>query len=89
MFNGIALYRLHADQTRCTHCGVCARTCKMAVDPSRAPNSPECIRCGDCLRACPHSALTLSIPSARFSIAPSKERGGSTPRESVPRARLH
>jgi polyferredoxin len=57
LFNGIALYRLKVDESRCAHCGACAGICKMGVDPSRDGNSPECVLCGDCVKACGFSAL--------------------------------
>ncbi|MDR3231295.1 MAG: 4Fe-4S binding protein [Synergistaceae bacterium] len=57
LFNKIAVYRIRLEEGNCVGCGACSRSCKMAVDPSRAPNSPECIRCGDCVRACRFSAL--------------------------------
>jgi len=62
-FNKVSLYRLRLEKTKCIHCGACARACKMAVDPCRAPNSPECIRCGDCVRVCRFSALRAGFTS--------------------------
>jgi polyferredoxin len=63
-FNKIALYRLNFDEHNCVHCGSCARVCKMDVDPSRTPDSPECIRCGDCAALCPVSALSAGFIQA-------------------------
>lgn len=57
LFNKFALYRTDLDESKCVHCGKCAQVCRMCVDPSRSPNSPECIRCGDCVKACPAGAL--------------------------------
>jgi polyferredoxin len=57
LFNKISLYGIRLEECRCTRCGACAGVCKMGVDPSRAPDSPECIRCGDCVKACRFSAL--------------------------------
>ena len=56
-FNRISLYRYSVDASKCTHCGVCKSVCRMGVDMSTTPNSPECIRCGDCKAACPHHAI--------------------------------
>ncbi|MDR2178829.1 MAG: 4Fe-4S binding protein [Synergistaceae bacterium] len=58
LFNGIALCRIQLEKENCVHCGACSRVCKMGVDPSQAPASPECIRCGDCVQACRFSALS-------------------------------
>lgn len=57
LFNRFSLYRNHLDTDKCISCGKCASVCRMCVDPSKTPNSPECIRCGDCAKACPANAL--------------------------------
>lgn len=61
LFNRASLYRLRVDQNACVNCGLCAKTCKMGVDPVKTPNSAECIRCGDCARACPKDAIHLGF----------------------------
>ena len=61
LFNKFALYRMDLDEEKCVHCGKCARACRMCVNPSKAPNSPECVRCGDCVKACPAQALKLGF----------------------------
>ena len=58
LFNPISLFRYQVDQEKCTSCGVCAKACKMHVDPTVNANSPECIRCGVCKSACPSGAIT-------------------------------
>jgi polyferredoxin len=65
LFNKIALYQIRLEKGNCVHCGACSRICKMGVDPSRAPASPECIRCGDCVKACCFSALSAGFLSDR------------------------
>jgi len=57
LFNKLALYRLSFCKENCVNCETCSDTCKMMVNPSQAPNSPECIRCGDCVKSCRSSAL--------------------------------
>jgi polyferredoxin len=57
LFNKISLYRIRLKKENCVGCGACSRVCKMGVDPSFAPDSPECIRCGDCVKVCRFSAL--------------------------------
>jgi polyferredoxin len=59
-FNRVAVMRLTVDENACTHCGACAKVCKMGVTPETNPNSPECIRCGDCVRVCPARAIRVS-----------------------------
>ena len=61
LFNRASLYRLRVDKDQCVNCGLCAKTCKMGVDPVKTPNSAECIRCGDCARACPKNAICLGV----------------------------
>ncbi len=68
LFNRASLYRMHLDGDACVHCGRCAESCRMCVDPSRTPNSAECIRCGECVRTCPAHALHLGF-------RPEKETG--------------
>lgn len=69
LFNKLALYRMKADERRCTRCGRCAAACKMGVEPCAEPNSPECIRCGCCREACPHGALCMT-----FSVGEGKRK---------------
>jgi polyferredoxin len=65
LFNKLAFYRVRLTQENCVHCGACSNVCKMAVDPSITPDSPECIRCGDCVKICPHHALTAGFTDRR------------------------
>ncbi len=57
VFNPISIFRYRVDNNKCTHCGACARTCKMQVDPVQNANHPECIRCGKCKKVCPTGAI--------------------------------
>ena len=60
-FGKISLYRLSLRESDCVHCGKCAETCKMGVNPSKEPDSHECIRCGDCVKTCPAKALSAGF----------------------------
>lgn len=71
--NPISLYRYQVITERCTHCGACARGCKLGIDPVKTPNSPECIRCGACVRACPQHAI---LPGLRIKRKPASSCGG-------------
>lgn len=64
-FNRISLYRYSIDESKCTNCGACRNVCRMGVDITKTPNSPECIRCGDCKAACPHHAICSGFGKAK------------------------
>lgn len=68
LFNKLSFYRLKVDEMACVHCGVCARTCRMDVDPVRTPDSAECIRCGECARACPRGAIYLGFKPGKHTF---------------------
>ena len=58
-----ALLRVQVDESKCVHCGRCAKVCPMEVevpDNSRARlNGTDCILCLDCIDNCPKGALKL------------------------------
>ena len=56
-FNTIYVFRYRVDQEACINCGVCAKVCKMQVNPAKNANHPECIRCGVCRNSCPVKAF--------------------------------
>lgn len=60
-FNRISLHRLRVDESKCTHCGICSKVCKMGVEPHKKPCDPECIHCGNCVKSCPHNAINMGI----------------------------
>ncbi len=57
VFNPIAVFRYQVDAEKCTHCGACAKVCKMQVNPEKNINDLECIRCGQCKKVCPTGAI--------------------------------
>ncbi|MBS5958377.1 MAG: 4Fe-4S binding protein [Clostridiales bacterium] len=59
LLNKISFYHLNVNEHKCIHCGKCAKTCKMIVDPVKSPNSVECIRCGECAEVCPTKAINI------------------------------
>ena len=65
LFQPVSVFRYRVDQELCTHCGACAKTCKMQVDPVKSPNHPECIRCGQCKKVCPTGALDYNVGKFR------------------------
>lgn len=65
LFQPVSVFRYRVDQELCTHCGACAKTCKMQVDPVKSSNHPECIRCGQCKKVCPTGALDYNVGKFR------------------------
>lgn len=65
LFQPISVFRYRVDQELCTHCGACAKACKMQVDPVKSPNHPECIRCGQCKKVCLTGALDYNVGKFR------------------------
>lgn len=61
VFNPISVFRYRVEKDKCTGCGVCAKVCKMQVNPVEHANSPECIRCGLCKEACPVHAIQAAF----------------------------
>ena len=61
LLNPVSFLRLSVDKEICTGCSTCKDTCKMGVDPSISPGSPECIRCGKCSGQCPAEALSFTM----------------------------
>lgn len=70
LFQKVSLVRMHVDEHSCINCGLCAKTCKMNVDPHINPNSSECIRCRECIAACPKKALSMGVKSRKSQSSP-------------------
>ena len=58
---------MHVDENACVNCGLCAKVCKMDVDPHETPDSCECIRCRECINVCPKQALSMGIHEKKVS----------------------
>ena len=61
LFNGISVFRLRFDESKCVSCKKCSKACKMNVDPTKNPDHTECIRCGLCVDVCPTDALSCNF----------------------------
>lgn len=61
IFNRFSLYHYEIDAAKCTHCGLCEKTCQMGMNVCENPNSSECIRCGKCKDACPTGAIRSGL----------------------------
>lgn len=67
VFNPISVFRYRVDENKCTHCGACAKTCKMNVNPVQNANHTECIRCGQCKKICPSGAISCGFMQKKSS----------------------
>ncbi len=61
VFNPISVFQYRLSEEKCIHCGACAKTCSMNIDPVKNANHPECIRCGQCIKTCPAHAITAGF----------------------------
>ncbi len=60
-----ALLKIAADESACTECGVCSRSCPMDIDvmyyarQGQRVTSTACILCGECINRCPAGVLSF------------------------------
>ncbi len=78
VFNPISVFKYRVDDSKCTHCGACAKVCKMQIDPSKTPNHLECIRCGQCKKICPTGEISSGCLKK---TAPKKEENSESKAE--------
>lgn len=57
-------YKIRINESRCTHCGLCATKCKASCLNSKEQtvDYSRCINCFDCLDACKEKALVYTRP---------------------------
>ena len=61
----VSLWHLEVDESSCIHCGKCAASCMMDVDPVTTPRSPECVMCGRCSTVCPKGAIHIGFGAGK------------------------
>ena len=64
LISRFSLFKVRIDRNKCTHCGLCASTCKSHCMDFRTGtvDASRCVDCFDCLESCTHQALTY-IPT--------------------------
>lgn len=59
LFNGISLFGVKVEKSKCTDCGLCRNKCKVDI---RHVGDQECISCGECVDVCPTKAIIWKGP---------------------------
>ncbi len=59
LFSRFSWYRINLDESTCTHCGNCERSCKAeAIDSkSLTVDASRCVECFNCLSVCPKGSV--------------------------------
>lgn len=66
LFNRYSFFQMHLNESKCTGCKKCERSCPMAAEVTKNINSPECIRCGRCKSVCPTGAISSGFACAKI-----------------------
>jgi ferredoxin-type protein NapH len=78
LFNKTNLFEVKIDESRCTDCNHCLRTCPtFSVDQAslaRGATRLSCSKCGKCVDECPKGAATYHIKGTRFTTVDRKAR---------------
>lgn len=63
LISRFALFRVVIDDSACTHCGVCARSCKSQCIDSKqsAIDYSRCVACFNCLTSCTQNAVNYQF----------------------------
>lgn len=54
LFSRVAVFGIQVDESRCTHCDICTKTCLLDVEKV---GDRECVQCGKCKEKCPCNAI--------------------------------
>jgi ferredoxin len=86
LFSRFAPFRVSVDHSACTHCGVCARTCKsQCIDSKNSVlDASRCVDCFNCLSSCSQDAILYRFVRSRKST----KEVGSVPKDSRRRSFL-
>ena len=61
VFSRYRILKLEKDESRCTHCGACVKSCQGAAscEPGKVWRSAECLTCFNCRDSCREKALSF------------------------------
>lgn len=59
LISRFSVFRVHFDENKCKHCGLCEKNCKSRAIDAKAGkiDYSRCVVCGDCLNKCQFDAL--------------------------------
>ena len=63
LISRFSLFRIVIDDSACTHCGVCARSCKSQCIDSKTSeiDNSRCVTCFNCLTSCTQNAVSYQF----------------------------
>lgn len=63
VFSRYSLFKIRLDESHCTHCGQCERTCKaQCIDAKTSTvDASRCVLCFNCVGHCPRSGISYGL----------------------------
>ena len=63
LISRFSVFRVHFDESKCKHCGLCEKNCKSRAIDAKAGkiDYSRCVVCGDCLNMCQFDALHYAV----------------------------
>ena len=77
VFNGLKMFRINRDKSKCINCGACNRVCPHGIDVQHQETikDADCVSCLECASNCPVKCLNASVgkkevnDKAKFALA--------------------
>ena len=63
LFNGLKMFRINRDKSKCIICGACNRVCPHGIDVQHQETikDADCVSCLECVANCPVKCLNVSV----------------------------
>ncbi|MFO7852794.1 MAG: 4Fe-4S dicluster domain-containing protein [Bacteroidota bacterium] len=63
----VSIFRIKIDDSKCTHCGICAAKCKASCIDFKNENVDlsRCVACFNCISPCPDDAISYGLVNLR------------------------